>query len=346
MNTNYYIFVIFCSLFVLEACSKEEVKSGIPDLTWEEISLWGQTTLALHDAIVFNVADTAYLGFGQSVLGENECIYKFRPENHIDGWWKVLGPFPFLEKGGRNEAVAFVIDKKVYVGLGYCRKKTAFEFTQRYYDDFHVYDCEKGTWGPLEFEFPGEARRGAVAFSLGGKGYVGTGLTEGGRCLRDFYEFDPEKGWTRIENMVTARWGANAFVANGNAYVCFGCLNNHEASGNWDVQKFNPVTKSWEGQFVYFEEDEIPAVMKMNGVVSFVLNRNGQDFVYCFGGDVKEETAGESYCWGFAPVTNTWKNLGITQGTEYAFSVNNRGYLLKPDADNVSFVGKVFDFKD
>ncbi len=343
-----YVFVVLYFLFALVACSKEkETKSDIPDLVWEDVFPWGQTTLALNDAVVFNIADTAYLGFGQTVLGGNECIYKYQSENHVAGWWHVLGPFSFLEEGERREAVSFVLDKKVYIGLGYYRKKTAVEFTQRYYDDFYVYDSEEKTWEPLlEFKFPGEARRGAVAFSLGGKGYVGTGLTEDGRCLSDFYEFDPEKGWTRIENMVTARWGANAFVADGNAYICFGCLNNDRVHGNWDVQKFNPETKSWEGQLVYFENDEEPSLMKMDGVVSFVLNKNGQDFVYCFGGDFNRDSLDDSYCWGFNSTTNEWKNIGLVQGREYAFSMNNRGYLLKPDLDGVSFIGKVFDFKE
>ena len=146
--------------------------------------------------------------------------------------------------------------------------------------------------------------------------------------------------------MVTARWGANAFVANGNAYICFGCLNNDRVHGNWDVQKFNPETKSWEGQLVYFENDEEPSLMKMDGVVSFVLNKNGSDFVYCFGGDFNRDSLDDSYCWGFNSTTNEWKNIGLVQGREYAFSMNNRGYLLKPDLDGVSFIGKVFDFKE
>ena len=149
-RTCLYVFVVLYFLFALEACSKEkETKSDIPDLVWEDVFPWGQTTLALNDAVVFNIADTAYLGFGQTVLGGNEYIYKYQSENHVAGWWYVLGPFSFLEEGERREAVSFVLDKKVYIGLGYYRKKTAVEFTQRYYDDFYVYDSEEKTWEPL-----------------------------------------------------------------------------------------------------------------------------------------------------------------------------------------------------
>lgn len=40
-------------------------------------------------------------------------------------------------------------------------------------------------------EFGGVARTGAVGFSIGNKGYVGTGTTGFSSCLKDFWEFDP-----------------------------------------------------------------------------------------------------------------------------------------------------------
>ena len=44
-------------------------------------------------------------------------------------------------------------------------------------------------------DFGGNARNQAVGFSIGNKGYIGTGIgigfSNGYECLRDFWEYDP-----------------------------------------------------------------------------------------------------------------------------------------------------------
>ncbi|MEP7256840.1 MAG: hypothetical protein ABI687_00585, partial [Flavitalea sp.] len=76
------------------------------------------------------------------------------------GNWIRRGDFDGV---GRSEAVAVVLDTKVYAGLG-------FDGTSRL-TDFWEYDVATDAWRRKK-DFPGIARNAAVAFSAGGKVYV------------------------------------------------------------------------------------------------------------------------------------------------------------------------------
>ena len=97
----------------------------------------------------------------------------------------------------RIGAVAFTIKDKAYIGLG---KSITDEKT--YYKDFWVYDATSNSWDSLTFEFPGDAVVDAVAFSLNGMGYVGTGLKANGLYSGEFYQFDPQYGWGRTVGLL------------------------------------------------------------------------------------------------------------------------------------------------
>jgi len=62
-------------------------------------------------------------------------------------------------------------------------------------DKFWKYNAVTQTWTPLA-PVPGGARGGAIAFSIGGKGYYGFGSN--GTVLNDFYEYDTLSGWALI----------------------------------------------------------------------------------------------------------------------------------------------------
>ena len=67
--------------------------------------------------------------------------------------------------------------------------------------------------------FGGTPRRAAVAFSLNGKAYVGTG--HDGFSKNDFWEYDPALNtWTQKNDFSgSPRYGAVAFVVNGKVYI-------------------------------------------------------------------------------------------------------------------------------
>ncbi len=61
-----------------------------------------------------------------------------------------------------------------------------------YYKDFWEWDQETNTW-TKKADFEGNARLGAVAVSIGDKGYIGTGLNGYGQpyAFMDLWEYDP-----------------------------------------------------------------------------------------------------------------------------------------------------------
>jgi N-acetylneuraminic acid mutarotase len=69
--------------------------------------------------------------------------------------------------------------------------------------------------------FRGTARIGGVGFSIGTKGYIGTGLDRNVGYTNDFWEYDPTVNtWMRKANFGgTARYDAVGFSIDGKGYI-------------------------------------------------------------------------------------------------------------------------------
>ncbi|MBP7515893.1 MAG: hypothetical protein KA791_15205, partial [Flavobacteriales bacterium] len=95
------------------------------------------------------------------------------------------------------------------------------------------------------------ARKGAVSFSIGTKGYICTGEDASGNKLKDLWEFNAStlpgtQVWTQrasLDAVVPARSGAAGFAVQGNGYMGTG----EDANGNRlsDFYKFDPIANSW-----------------------------------------------------------------------------------------------------
>lgn len=59
-------------------------------------------------------------------------------------------------------------------------------------NDAWMYNPISNSWSQLE-DFPGKPRAGATVFVIGNKAYFGTGRSNPGGLLNDFWEFDPSK---------------------------------------------------------------------------------------------------------------------------------------------------------
>ena len=90
---------------------------------------------------------------------------------------------------GRQDAVGFSIGNNGYIGIG-----RAFIDNSGYavhYQDFWEYNPVSNTW-EQKTDFDGEARHGAVGFSIGNKGYIGTGIIPNvADSPKDFWELTP-----------------------------------------------------------------------------------------------------------------------------------------------------------
>ncbi|MBI4931790.1 MAG: SBBP repeat-containing protein [Bacteroidetes bacterium] len=103
-----------------------------------------------------------------------------------------------------------------------------------------------GAWSP-KADFGGVSRYGAVGFSIGGKGYIGTGL-DGTISRKDFWEYDTtSNAWTQKADFGgTARYFAVGFSIGTKGYIGTGTGGGSQqdfwewdqASNNW-LQKTN-----------------------------------------------------------------------------------------------------------
>ena len=177
MKVIFYI-LIFC-LFLI-SCNDDEEKI-IPSLVgkWEVVDSYFYTNS--NQGICFSIGDSLYMGLGIPFSSSYSSPNELRRYTKTS-YGEAMKDFPGKPRIG---AVAFTIKDKAYIGLG---KSITDE--KEYYKDFWVYDATSNSWDSLTFEFPGDAVVDAVAFSLNGMGYVGTGLKANGLYSGEFYQFE------------------------------------------------------------------------------------------------------------------------------------------------------------
>src|SRR6185436_18598505 len=126
-------------------------------------------------AISFVTGGYAYIGTGAKDFSVFNDIYRFDGAS-----WIGFGNFPGVPRYG---AIGFSIGNKGYYGVGRSNSSTV-------YNDFWEYDPSivPGTW-TQQPNFGGTARSFVAGFTIGNKGYVGTGYN--GSSQIDFWEFTP-----------------------------------------------------------------------------------------------------------------------------------------------------------
>lgn len=141
--------------------------------SWSPIQLYGG--VARVNAISFEISGKAYVGTGviNPVLSD---LWEYDPSSG----WSQKTSMPITTGG----AVAFVINNKAYIGFGETGQ------TGVYRNDLYEYDPALDSW-TQKTSCPCRPRAYAAAFELGGKGYVGMGVTDSANASKDFWEYDP-----------------------------------------------------------------------------------------------------------------------------------------------------------
>src|SRR3989442_1061106 len=105
--------------------------------------------------------------------------------------------------------------------------------------DSHAQD----TW-TQKADFGGTARLGAVGFSIGSKGYIGTGEGNFTSWLSDFWEYDPaNNAWTQKADFGgTGRDLAVGFSIDSQGYIGTGLLGVNSFKDFWE---YDPATNAW-----------------------------------------------------------------------------------------------------
>jgi N-acetylneuraminic acid mutarotase len=124
-------------------------------------------------------------GLGYIVAGQmpsgNQVLKDLWCYNPTSNTWTKKADIP---QGYRDGIACFVINNKIYAGLGGSWGGN--------YLDFYEYTPSTNTWVRIQ-DFPGEKRELPVSFTLNNKGYIGTGRNYRTEELSDFWEFNPNK---------------------------------------------------------------------------------------------------------------------------------------------------------
>ena len=301
-------------LLNLVACGRSNA-----DLIGNWVSIFDVTPGGRSDAVSVSVDDIGYFGTG----------YNSTDDERYNDWWrydpnandyKQLADFPDSVSG----AVAFVAGGDIYVGGGYDGDVRL--------NAFYKYSISNNSWIPID-DFPGDARYGAVAFTVNDKGYVGTGFCESSVYMKDFYCYDPATSKWDISTSFggTKRTEAVAFVIDNVAYVVTG----RKSSKVYDFWKYdgnkNPNTVVWEQLRDISDidvdnsyDDDYDDIIRYGGV-AFVSGGKGYVTTGGSGGTGR-------VTWEYDPSNDTWDKMtafeGASRGGAVSFSLNDVGYVL------------------
>lgn len=215
----------------------------------------------------------------------------------------------------KTGAVAFSIaDKYAYVGTGYIIDPVTGVLKPS--NDLWQYDPLNDRWTQVA-SLPGEPRVFASAFSIGTKGYVGTGASNIAK-LKDFWEYDHHaNSWTRKADFDgESRIGATGFSIGNAGYIGTGTSDHiYEQQDFW---RYNPVTDTWS------RIANLPGKRRLFAG-SFVIN----NIAYVGAGYLQNSPLRDF--WKYNPITETWEQAASLSedsmpGHSGFFSVRNMGY--------------------
>lgn len=259
-------------------------------------------------------------GFGQItsllfiigvVLLVTGCNESSTEEEDLLGEWYKRSSYEGVARSG---AVAFVIDGKAYVGLGYDGDK--------WLKDFYQFDPDKNNWYK-KADFPGAARSSAVGFSINGKGYVGTGY-DGTDYRKDFYAYDPvTDSWEQVADYAgTARFQAVGFAIDNYGYVGTGYDGNYLK----DVYAYNPETNTWNQRASYSGD-------KLINAFSFAID--GKGYV---GGGMNNGVLNQEM-WEYDPLNDIWLEKNDLLDDDDDDDENDDGYTISRTLASTFVIG-------
>jgi N-acetylneuraminic acid mutarotase len=184
------------------------------------------------EAVGFSIGSKGYIGFGNDLNdGVTNDFWEYDPSTNS---WTQKTSVPF--NVARASAVGFSIGTKGYIGTGYVNDG----FSSSYLRDFWEWDQATDVW-TQKADFPGNARAGAVGFSIGIKGYIGTG-GNGDSYLKDFWEWDQATdAWMQKADLPgNGRAGAVGFSIGNKGYIGTG-INENLSKDFWEWDQMNNV---------------------------------------------------------------------------------------------------------
>ncbi|MEO6330892.1 MAG: hypothetical protein ABIO55_18295, partial [Ginsengibacter sp.] len=178
-------------------------------------------------------------------------------------------------------------------------------------------DYAQNTW-TQKANFSGNARSGATGFSIGSKGYIGTGTGStfaSSNLMSDFWEYDPSTNvWTQKANFGGgARYNSTAFSIGNKGYIATGWAPGRQS----DLWEYDPIANTWT------QKANIGRIREAS-LTGFSIGSKGY---MGLGTDVSMLND----FWEYDPNTNVWTQKANFAGSaRYAstgFSIGNKGYV-------------------
>ena len=213
--------------------------------------------VARGQASSFTIGNKGYLCCGYR--GSNKTYLKDLWEYNMDGdYWTQCADMPDAA-AGRHSAASFTLNDKGYITTGIQKTEPI------YLADTWEYDPATNTWTQRD-DFGGGVRLGALAFSIGGYGYVGTAFViddvayvccgqNNNTLVDDLWKFDGDN-WTQLRDIANtnsdedydddyaiARLGTVSFVIDGRGYIATGTRSGVTS----DYWVYDPDEDLWYG---------------------------------------------------------------------------------------------------
>lgn len=178
----------------------------------------------------------------------------------------------------------------------------------------------QGLW-TQKADFGGAARTAAVGFSIGNKGYIGTG-SAGNTRFNDFWEYNSEtNAWTQKANITfDGRSNATAFTLDGKGYIVGGFT----TSFTKNMLEYDTATNQWNyrANFLGVGRGDGVAFNIGNGVL--------------FGTGSSSNGLRKDFYRYSAPPFNSWAQMAPLPGAErmdaVGFTIDGKGYTGTGDA--------------
>ncbi len=181
---------------------------------------------------------------------------------------------------------------------------------------FFLQAVAQGLW-TQKADFGGVARTGAAGFSIGNKGYIGTGVNSSGTKLNDFWEYDPEtNAWTQKANATfTGRSNATSFTLEGKGYLVGG----YTTSFTKNLLEYDPATNEWNYRANFL------GVGRSDGV-AFNISAG-----VLFGTGISSTGYRKDFYLYSPPPFDSWAQLAPLPGNErmdaVGFNIDGKGYI-------------------
>jgi N-acetylneuraminic acid mutarotase len=162
-----------------------------------------------------------------------------------------------------------------------------------------------------------EPRTSAVSFTIGNKGYIGTGYGAGNQVLKDFWEYNSyNNSWSQKADFGgDPRWGATGFAIGYKGYIGTGA----DGSYNYykDFWEYDQLTNTWT-QMADFDG------VARNEAAAFTADALGYISTGYNGTDLKDT-------WQYNPSLDSWTQKadfggGLRSGAS-SFSIDRKGFL-------------------